>query len=273
MNKQFNEHKKRILDAGYKYASLWRGTERICAWNNSPKNIDEKLNEIEARLNNIAPGEYVMRARNSTSEKLGDPFVIDTSNNLAENKGTHQVIYKEPASDKLLENKQILELTVRVKELEMQNEYLRGQIDDLENELAELEAKAADAPELGEQTPAPGLLESAKDFLGSLMEFGAPLLDQHFALKQQQLEIERMKLNARRPAPGTPQAQKDENVKIRIIGEFVETFQDTPEIYEALHEISAKSQSVQEFMNYLQQFNQGIYEQLSVKIWPGTKQL
>jgi hypothetical protein len=114
--------------------------------------------------------------------------------------------------------------------------------------------------------PAPSLMESAKDFLGSLMEFGAPLLDQHFALKKQQLEIERMNLGAKRPAPGTPAAVKDNNVKIRIIGEFVETFQDQPEIYEALHEISAKSETVEQFMQYLAQFNTDLYEQLSNKI-------
>jgi len=146
----------------------------------------------------------------------------------------------------------------------MENKYLKDQITDLETEIAELETAAAVT--LSEQTPQPSLLDSAKDFLGNLMEFGAPLLDQHFALKKQQLEIERMKLTNRRPAPGTPQAVKDSNVQIRIIGEWVETFKDQPEIYQALHNISAQSDSVEKFLELLNQFSPDLYEQLSIKI-------
>jgi len=261
----FNEQKKRILDTGYKYICFYAGSKRICAWNNAG-HINEKLDEIEKRLANLAPGLYSIYARNSTAERPGDEFLIDNRENASETNPTQQIVYKETPSEKLLENQRILDLTVKVKELEMQNAFLSSQIADLENELDELEMKAAQAPELGEQTPAPSLMESAKDFLGSLMEFGAPLLDQHFALKKQQLEIERMKLGAKRPAATAPQTQKDTNVQIRIIGEFVETFQDQPEIYEALHEISANSQSVGEFMTQLQNFNLDLYEQLSDKI-------
>lgn len=261
----FNEHKKRILESGYRYICLYRGSERICAWNNGGK-IDEKLNEIETRLENNPPGVYVIKARNSTSEKSPDQFVIDTTNNLGEPKPGQQVVYKEPASDKLLENQKILDLTVKVKELEMQNDFLNRQIEELETEIEELETKLAAAPELGEQAPAPGLLESAKDFLGSLMEFGAPLLDQHFKLKQQQLEIERMKLGARRPAPNPAQAQQNENVKIRKIAEWVETYENLPKVYEALHEISAKSENVDQFLTYLNQFDTDLYAELSKQI-------
>lgn len=259
----FQTQKNKVLETGYRYISLYSGSKRICAWNNAGR-INEKLDEIEKRFLNLPPGLYSLFGRNSTAEKPGDEFLIDTRTESTQT--AQPMSYKEPASDKLLENQRILDLTVKVKELEMQNEFLRSQIGDLENEIEELENKAAEAPELGEQMPVPSLMESAKDFLGSLMEFGAPLLDQHFALKKQQLEIERMKLGAKRPAPGTPAAAKDQNVKIRIIGEFVETFQDQPEIYEALHEISAKSENVEQFMQYLAQFNSDLYEQLSNKI-------
>jgi hypothetical protein len=68
-----------------------------------------------------------------------------------------------------------------------------------------------------------------------------------------------------RPRPQA-QAPENENVKIRKIGEFVETFKDQPEVYEALHEISAKSKNVMEFMQYLQLYNFDLYEQLSEQI-------
>ena len=258
----FKEQKQKILDGGFKYVSLYQGSKQKAA-RNLLGQLNEKLDEIENILKNDFPGSYQVHALSSTGKNI-TPVIFEI--NTGTNESLNKVIYQEPASDKLLENQRILDLTVKVKELEMQNEFLRSQIQDLENEIDELESKAAEAPELGEQMPAPSLMESAKDFLGSLMEFGAPLLDQHFALKKQQLEIERMKLGAKRPAPGTPAAAKDNNVKIRIIGEFVETFQDQPEIYEALHEISAKSETVEQFMQYLAQFNTDLYEQLSNKI-------
>jgi hypothetical protein len=258
----FKEQKQKILDGGFKYVSLYQGSKQKAA-RNLLGQLNEKLDEIENILKNDFPGSYQIHALSSTGKNI-TPVIFEI--NTGTNESPNKVIYQEPASDKLLENQRILDLTVKVKELEMQNEFLRSQIQDLESEIEELEMKAAEAPELGEQMPAPSLMESAKDFLGSLMEFGAPLLDQHFALKKQQLEIERMKLGAKRPAPGTPAAAKDNNVKIRIIGEFVETFQDQPEIYEALHEISAKSETVEQFMQYLAQFNTDLYEQLSNKI-------
>jgi len=258
----FTEQKKRIKDGGYKYICLARHNEQITTWNR-PGNIDAKFDEIETRLQNNAPGRYEILAKNGVKEKNPDSFEIITgSEKLAEK--APQIIYKEPASDKLLENQQILKITVELKQLEMENKYLKEQIADLESEIAELEAAAAVT--LSEQTPAPSLLDSAKEFLGGLMEFGAPLLDQHFALKKQQLEIERMKLANRRPAPGTPAAAKDQNVQIRIIGEWVETFKDQPEIYEALHSISAQSDSVAKYLELLNQFSPDLYEQLSVKI-------
>lgn len=258
------EVKERILDSGYKYISLWRkgGENAICAWNLANK-IEAKFDEIENRLKNNPPGQYVILARNGSKEKQPDQFIIDNkTEQLAEAGPT--IVYKEPENSKLLENQRILDLTVELNKIQMENKYLKEQIADLEADINELEAAAAVT--LSEQTPAPSLLESAKEFLGGLMEFGAPLLDQHFALKQQQLEIERMKLNARRPAPGSQQAVKDTNVQIRKIGEWVETFKDQPEIYQALHEISAQSETVEKYLQLLHQYSPELYEQLSVKI-------
>jgi predicted transcriptional regulator len=260
----FIETKETILTDGYKYIELWTGNERKVARNNVGK-IEEKLNEIAIELKNNPPGIYEIKAFNSTVKGIRPTiFTVDTRTNKSE--PIERKTYVEPLSDKLLENQKVLDLTVKVKELEIENRYLREQITDLENEIAELEAQAAVAPELGEQTPAPSLLESAQNFLGTLMEFGAPLLDQHFALKQQQIELERMKYGQRRPAATPQKAENTENVKIRKIGAWVETFQDQPEIYEALHKISAESETVDQFLTYLNQFNADLYEQLSKQI-------
>lgn len=256
----FTEQKKRIIDGKYKYICLARHNEPITTWNIAGK-LDAKFDEIETRLQNNPPGKYEILARNGVKEKNPDIFEIITGSGKID-EPQPKVIYKDAPTDKFLENQQILKITVELKQLEMENKYLKDQIADLESEISELEAAAAVT--LAEQTPAPSLLDSAKEFLGGLMEFGAPLLDQHFALKKQQLEIERMKLGNRRPAPAA--TGKDKNVQIRIIGEWVETFKDQPEIYEALHSISAQSDSVEKYLELLNQFSPDLYEQLSVKI-------
>ncbi len=257
---ELKEALKKIETSGYKRAALFRNNEKICAWNTYGK-ILPKLDEIETRVINNGPGVYVIQAANAAKD-VPDQFVIEYGDqNLISEKTKMPEI-----NPKLLENQKILELSILNAELRKDNEALERLVNELENEIEELNTKIqelSEAQTLSEENAKPGLMENAKSFLESLMEFGTPLLDQHFALKQQQIEIERMKYARPRPQA---QAPENENVKIRKIGEFVETFKDQPEVYEALHEISAKSQNVGEFMEYLAQFNSDLYEQLSVKI-------
>jgi uncharacterized protein YllA (UPF0747 family) len=65
------------------------------------------------------------------------------------------------------------------------------------------------------------------------------------------------------PKPNAPDPEK---VKIRIIGEFVESLKDNEEIYNALHDISAKSNSVDQFLQLLNEYNPNLYEQLSIQL-------
>ena len=257
---ELKEALKKIETSGYKRAALFRNNEKICAWNTYGK-ILPKLDEIETRVINNGPGVYVIQAANAAKD-VPDQFVIEYGDQTLVSEKT-----KMPeVSPKLLENQKILELSILNAELRKDNEALERLVTELENDIDELNAKIqelSEAQTLSEQAAQPGLMENAKSFLQNLMEFGTPLLDQHFALKQQQLEIERMKYQ--RPKPQA-QAPENENVKIRKIGEFVEGFKDQPEVYEALHEISAKSKNVMEFMQYLQLYNFDLYEQLSEQI-------
>ena len=257
---ELKEALKKIETSGYKRAALFRNNEKICAWNTYGK-ILPKLDEIETRVVNNGPGVYVIQAANAAKD-VPDQFVIEYGDQtlISEKRIIPDV------NPKLLENQKILELSILNAELRKDNEALDRLVTDLENDIEELNAKIqelSEAQTLSEQEQKPGLMENAQSFLNSLMEFGTPLLDQHFALKQQQLEIERMKYQ--RPK-ATAQAPENTNVQIRKIGEFVEGFKDQTEVYEALHEISAKSKNVGEFMEYLAQFNMDLYEQLSEQI-------
>jgi hypothetical protein len=257
---ELKEALKKIENSGYKRAALFRNNEKICAWNTYGK-ILPKLDEIETRVVNNGPGVYVIQAANAAKD-VPDQFVIEYGDQtlISEKKMIPDV------NPKLLENQKILELSILNAELRKDNEALDRLVTELENDIDELNAKIqelSEAQTLSEEIAKPSLMENAQSFLTSLMEFGTPLLDQHFALKQQQIEVERMKYQRQRPQA---QAPENENVKIRKIGEFVEGFKDQPEVYEALHEISAKSKNVGEFMEYLAQFNMDLYEQLSEQI-------
>jgi hypothetical protein len=257
---ELKEALKKIESSGYKRAALFRNNEKICAWNTYGK-ILPKLDEIETRVVNNGPGVYVIQAANAAKD-VPDQFVIEYGDQtlISEKKMIPDV------NPKLLENQKILELSILNAELRKDNEALDRLVTELENDIEELNAKIqelSEAQTLSEEIAKPSLMENAQSFLTSLMEFGTPLLDQHFALKQQQIEVERMKYQRQRPQA---QAPENENVKIRKIGEFVEGFKDQPEVYEALHEISAKSKNVGEFMEYLAQFNMDLYEQLSEQI-------
>lgn len=258
---ELKEALKKIETSGYKRAALFRNNEKICAWNTHGK-ILSKLDEIETRVMNNGPGVYVIQAANAAKD-VPDQFVIEYGD---------QALIKEKGpsipeiSPKLLENQKILELSIANAELRKDNEALERLVSDLENDIDELNAKIQELNEaqtLSEENAKPGLMENAQSFLSSLMEFGTPLLDQHFSLQKEKLEIERMKYG--RPRAQAP-APKDPNVQIRKIGEFVESFKDQVEVYEALHEISAKSESVAQFMEYLAQYNTDLYEQLSKQI-------
>ena len=148
--------------------------------------------------------------------------------------------------------------------LQKDNERLTDQIADLESTIADLESQIADNNNLLQEQQTPTLMENAKSFVETLMEYGVPLLNQHWELKKQQMELERMKYGMRSPVRQS--APDPEKVKIRIIGEWVETKKDQPEIYNALHDISAKSSSVDQFLMLLSEFNTDLYAELSEQI-------
>lgn len=263
---EFNEIKARILASNYKYIALFRGSEKICAWNGATKTRDAKLDEIEYRLNDISPGVYQILCRNSTAEKNPVAFHINTGSDPGQPVPPAPIIYQDKISDKLLENQRIFDLTLKVAQLEIENDNLKKEITSLERELLEMEAEQIQVQQLNEP-PAPSLMESAKGFFETLMEFGAPLLDQHFALKKAQIEIEREKLQGRQaPAPGSQQAQTDQNIIIRKIGEWVETYKDQTEIYEMLHAISANSKTVNDFLAQLNNINPELYNEIREQI-------
>lgn len=254
MNYNLKQAIEEISENGYKFVSLYRNGEQITKFNQAGK-FDGKLDEISKRIEKF-PGSYVIMAKFNQADKP-DQFVIN-----GENVGIAENAINLDVNPKHLENQKVLALSIENEKLKMQNaNYLRD-IDELENTIAELENTIVEMQANAIESTTPTLMENAQNFLSTLMEYGAPLLDQHFALKKQQLEIERMKFGGPRP-----QTKADpEKVAIRIIGQWVETKQNDPELYQQLHDISANSQNVNDFLTQLQQFNTDLYEEISKQL-------
>ena len=257
---EFKDIKELIEDIGYKYCSLWKDSECIEAWNNQYTTTEEKLDKIEKRLKSQPSGTYFIRCRNSSRSKIDNLELnwVNKEVNLSE------MNIPKISSTKLLENQRILQLSIENANLQKDNERLIDQIADLESTIADLESQIADNNNLLQEQQTPTLMENAKSFVETLMEYGVPLLNQHWELKKQQMELERMKYGMRSPVKQS--APDPEKVKIRIIGEWVETKKDQPEIYNALHDISAKSSSVDQFLMLLSEFNTDLYAELSEQI-------
>jgi len=245
---------KQLNEKGYKFVSCFRNGEEITKFNQTGK-FDAKLEEIVKRIEQFN-GSYVILAKFNRGDKP-DQFIIDNDNPTL-NENTIMV----ENNPKILENQKVLALSIENEKLKMLCNQQQNEIAELENLVAELENQIAEMEANAVESSTPTLMENAQNFLSTLMEYGAPLLDQHFALKKQQLEIERMKYGGPKMPPPNSKADP-EKIAIRKIGQWVETKIEQPEIYEALHNISAQSQNVNEFLTQLQTFNAELYAEIS----------
>jgi len=252
---KLDEAIEQITGDGYKFVSLYRNGEQITKYNQANK-FDARINEIRTRIDKF-PGAYVIMAKFNNMDKP-DQFVIDNVGNgptLQEN----AIVMDNP---KILESQKVLALSIENEKLKIQCLNQEKDIAELEAAIAELEAQIAEMEATAIEKETPTLMENAQSFFNTLMEFGAPLLDQHFALQKQKLEIERMKFGG-----PPPQTKADPNkVAIRVIGEWVETKADQPEVYEMLHNISAQSQSVAQFLEILSNTNAELYAEIQNKL-------
>ena len=257
-----NQIKQTINDVGYKYCSLWQSGTQIEPYNGFKTTIESKIDTIERRLKAYPTGEYLIKCKSQARSKE-DHFTLDWINEKS-TLSEQPIPVTENMNTKLLENTTILNLSIDNANLKKDVERLTDQIADLESIIADLESQVDNSENLLQENAQPTLMENAKSFVETLMEYGVPLLNQHWELKRQQMDIERMKYGMR--SQPKPQAPDPEKVKIRIIGEWVESKKGDLDTYQKLHEISAQSNSVDEFLQYVSQFNPDLYAELSEQI-------
>ena len=144
--------------------------------------------------------------------------------------------------------------------MELTNKDLERQIDELNEYIADLEGKLSEV-QLSELPKEPTTMETAKSFIEQLVSFGAPLLDKHFQLKQEQLEIERMKFGARTPsAYQAPEVKKEKNIETKV-KEWIATKSDNEEVYNNLTAIYYNSSDIGKFAELLNNYNNDLYNE------------
>jgi chromosome segregation ATPase len=157
-----------------------------------------------------------------------------------------------------------VKLQADITRLELENEDLNRQIEELNEYIGELEEKLKNV-QLSELPKEPTTFETAKSFLSELVSFGAPLLDKHFELKQQQLEIERMKAQQNRPAVQSnnyqaPEVKKELELQNKVKA-WIESKSEDKELYDSLTAIYYNSSSLAKFAELLNNFNNELYEE------------
>jgi hypothetical protein len=229
-------------------------------------NVKEILNSINSEL--LDPGVYVIKVKQTYSgaaQEYGYNKGNVTLNEKVEIMPRNS-LYNIPDDFSQAINHPAVKLQADITRLELENEDLQRQIEELNEYIGELEGKLSEQT-LSEAPKEPSTFDAAKSFLTELVSFGAPLLDKHFELKQQQLEIERARINrgATAPAPTAnayqaPEVKKEKQIEQKVKA-WIDAQSDNEELYNNLIVLYYNSGDLQKFAERLNDFNPELYEQ------------
>jgi hypothetical protein len=260
---------KKILSGDiYKHVGLYTADgQKIKPFNSKfaayQDNIKDILNYLNSEI--VDPGVYVVKVKKSytgaateygynkgnvTLNEIPDPILKRPGLNIPDD---FSAAINHPA----------VKLQSDITRLELENEDLQRQIEELNEYIGELEQKLTEQT-LSEAPKEPTTMEAAKSFLSELVSFGAPLLDKHFELKQQQLEIERARIN-RTAAPASnayqaPEVKKEKQIENKIKN-WINSKNEDPELFNNLMVLYYNSSDIQKFAELLNDFNTELYDE------------
>jgi len=267
--KTISELKKVLSGDIYRHVGLYTADgQKIKPFNTKiaayPDQVKDILNFLQSDI--VDPGIYIVKLKKAYSSAAVD-YAINKGN--VELKETETVTMQTnslniPFDFSAAMQHPAVKLQADITRLELENEDLNRQIEELNEYIGELEEKLKNV-QLSELPKEPTTFETAKSFLSELVSFGAPLLDKHFELKQQQLEIERIKAQQSRPAVKSPNYQAPE-VKKELelenkVKAWIESKNEDQELYNSLIAIYYNSGSLTKFAELLNNFNKELYEE------------
>lgn len=260
---------KIMNDGGYRHVGLVNSNKEWIIPINQPglDHLTERFNDVKKRLNSngLEDGIYsVCLSFNNRKNCKFDYFnvkvgEIDTNKPMMSEKVIVEKLPDVRSYNKALDD-QIL-----IKQLELDNQSLRDKIADLEETISELENELEEKETLSEENEQPTMIESAKSFLTQLMEFGTPLLDKHFALREQQLNLEARKLLMNKEFNQREARQPQQEPKPNIdekIQNFIRQFEEDEETFNEIASIYNSATDINDFFNKLNSYNSEIYGQL-----------
>jgi hypothetical protein len=262
---------KNILNGNiYKHVGLYTADgQKIKPLNSKIASYPDHVKDILNYLNSdiVEPGVYVLKVKktytgaaveygynkgNVTLNEITEPVLKRSSLNIPDD---FSAAINHPA----------VKLQSDITRLELENEDLQRQIEELNEYIGELEQKLTEQT-LSEAPKEPTTMEAAKSFLSELVSFGAPLLDKHFELKQQQLEIERARINRQQgaaPAPNAyqaPEVKKERQIENKIKN-WINSKNEDPELFNNLMVLYYNSSDIQKFAELLNEFNTELYDE------------
>jgi hypothetical protein len=267
--KTIPELKKVLSGDIYRHVGLYTADgQKIKPFNTKiaayPDQVKDILNFLQSDI--VEPGIYIVKVKKAYSGAAVD-YAINKGN--VELKETETIPMQTnslniPFDFSAAMQHPAVKLQADITRLELENEDLNRQIEELNEYIGELEEKLKNV-QLSELPPEPSAFETAKSFLSELVSFGAPLLDKHFELKQQQLEIERMRAQQNRPAVQQPSYQAPE-VKKELelqnrVKAWIESKNEDQELYNNLTAIYYNSGDITKFAQLLNEFNNELYEE------------
>jgi hypothetical protein len=265
------ELKKVLASDIYRHAGMYTADgQKIKPFNTKIANYGENVKDIINYLSSdiVEPAVYIIKLKKTyagAAQEYGynkgnvtlneTPAVIERRSPLNIPDDFSQAI-----------NHPAVKLQSDITRLQLENDDLQRQIEELNEYIGELEQKLTDQ-QLSEAPKEPTTFEAAKSFLTELVSFGAPLLDKHFELKQQQLNIERARVNrqpATAPAPNAyqaPEVKKEQQLEQKVKA-WIDSNSDNEELYNNLIAMYYNSSDLTKFAERLNDFNPDIYEQI-----------
>jgi hypothetical protein len=266
--KTLTELKKVLSGDIYRHAGLYTADgQKIKPFNSKIANYQDNVKDIINYLSSeiVEPGLYIVKLKktyagaaqeygfnkgNVTLNEIPEPILMRPGLNIPDD---FSAAINHPA----------VKLQSDITRLELENEDLQRQIEELNEYIGELEQKLTEQT-LSEAPKEPTTIEAAKSFLSELVSFGAPLLDKHFELKQQQLEIERARIN-RTAAPTSnayqaPEVKKEKQIETKIKN-WINSKNEDPELFNNLMVLYYNSSDIQKFAELLNDFNTELYDE------------
>lgn len=268
--KNLTELKKVLSGDIYRHVGLYTADgQKIKPFNTKiasyPDNVKDILNYLGSDI--VEPGLYIIKLKKTYSGAAQEYGYNKGNVTLTEKTEImpRTSLYNIPDDFSQAINHPAVKLQADITRLELENEDLQRQIEELNEYIGELEQKLTDQT-LSEAPKEPTTFEAAKSFLTELVSFGAPLLDKHFELKQQQIEIERARINRQQgaaPAPNAyqaPEVKKERQIEQKVKA-WIDAQSDNEELYNNLIVLYYNSSDLGKFAERLNEFNPELYEQ------------